>query len=56
VIDVRDRRNERRALCLGETDAARLITFVTTERGRKIRFVTAYPMHAKHRKIYRGMG
>jgi len=39
---------------LGETDAARLLTFVITERKDKIRFVTAHPMHAKQREIYRG--
>jgi uncharacterized DUF497 family protein len=41
-------------LCLGETNAARLLTFVITERSDKIRFVTAHPMRAKLREIYRG--
>ncbi len=44
----------RRRLCLGETNAARLLTFVITGRKGKIRFVTAHPMHAKQREIYRG--
>jgi uncharacterized DUF497 family protein len=41
-------------LCLGETNAATLLTFVITERNDKIRFVTARPMHTKQREIYRG--
>jgi len=41
-------------LCLGETNADRLLTFVITERKDKIRFVTAHPMHAKQQEIYRG--
>ena len=39
---------------VGETNAARLLTFVITERQDKIRFVTAHPMHAKQREIYQG--
>jgi uncharacterized DUF497 family protein len=54
VIEVQERKSERRRLCLGETNAARLLTFVITERSDKIRFVTAHPMHAKQREIYRG--
>ncbi len=54
VIEVQERGRESRRLCLGETDAARLLTFVVTERRGKIRFVTAHPMHAKQREIYRG--
>jgi hypothetical protein len=56
VIEVQERKRERRKLCLGETNAARLLTFVITERKDKIRFVTAHPMHAKQRQIYRGEG
>jgi uncharacterized DUF497 family protein len=41
-------------LCLGETNAATLLTFVITERNDKIRFVTARLMHTKQREIYRG--
>jgi uncharacterized DUF497 family protein len=54
VIEVQERKSERRRLCLGETNAATLLTFVITERSDKIRFVTAHPMHAKQREIYRG--
>ena len=54
VIEVQERKRERRRLCLGETNQARLLTFVITERKDKIRFVTAHPMHAKQREIYRG--
>ena len=54
VIEVQERKRERRMLCLGETNAARLLTFAITERKGKMRFVTAHPMHAKQREIYRG--
>ena len=54
VIEIQERKRERRRLCLGETNAARLLTFVVTERKDKIRFVTAHAMHAKQREIYRG--
>lgn len=54
TIRTQERKRERRGLCLGETNAARLLTFVITEREGKIRFVTAHPMHAKQREIYRG--
>jgi uncharacterized protein len=54
VIEVQERKRERRRLCLGETNAGRLLTFVITERKDKIRFVTAHPMHTKQREIYRG--
>ena len=54
VIEHQRRKRERRRLCLGETNAARLLTFVVTERKGKIRFVTAHPMDASQREIYRG--
>ena len=54
VIEVQERKRERRRLCLGETDEARLLTFIITERQDKIRFVTARLMHTKQREIYRG--
>lgn len=56
VIEVQERGRESRRLCLGVTDAARMLTFVVTERTGKIRFVTAHPMHAKQREIFRGDG
>jgi len=54
VIDRQEREGELRRLCLGETNAGRLLTLVVTERQGKIRFVTAHPMHEKQREIYRG--
>ena len=51
VIERQDR-NEIRQLCLGETDDGRLLAFVFTERGDKLRIVTAYPMHKKQREFY----
>ena len=32
VIEVQERKRERRRLCLGETNAARLLTFAIAER------------------------
>jgi uncharacterized protein len=54
VIEHQRRKHERRRLCLGETDRGRLLTFAVMERKGKIRFITAYPMPARHRDIYRG--
>lgn len=56
VIEHQRRKHERRRLCLGETNRGRLLTFVVIERKGKIRFITAYPMHASQRRIYRGEG
>lgn len=56
VIERQRRKHERRRLCLGETNRGRLLTFVVIERTGKIRFVTAYPMDALQRRIYRGEG
>jgi len=53
VIERQRRKHERRRLCLGETNRGRLLTFVVIERTGKIRFVTAYPMDALQRRIYR---
>jgi uncharacterized DUF497 family protein len=53
VIEHQIRMGEERRLCLGETPAGRLLTFVVTERSGKIRFITAYPMHKKQRELYR---
>jgi hypothetical protein len=46
------RKHERRRLCLGETRRGRLLTFVVIERKGKVRFVTAYPMHALQRRVF----
>ena len=54
VIEWQTRKHERRRLCLGETNAGRLLTFVVTERKGRIRFITAYPMHPRQREIYEG--
>jgi hypothetical protein len=54
VIERQRRKHERRRLCLGETHRGRLLTFVVIERQGKVRFVTAYPMHALQRRVYRG--
>ena len=54
VVERQRRKHELRRLCLGETNRGRLLTFVVTERTGKIRFVTAYPMDALQRRIYRG--
>ena len=54
VIERQRRKHERRRLCLGETSRGRLLTFVVIERSGKLRFVTAYPMHASQRGVYRG--
>jgi len=56
VIERQRRKHERRRLCLGETNRGKLLTFVVIERTGKIRFVTAYPMDALQRKIYRREG
>jgi uncharacterized DUF497 family protein len=56
MIERQRRKRERRRLCLGETNRGRLLTFVVVERTGKIRFVTAYPMDALQRRIYRGEG
>ena len=56
VIERQRRKHERRRLCLGETNRGRLLTFVVIDRTGKIRFVTAYPMDALQRRIYRGEG
>ncbi len=54
VIEHQRQNRERRRLCLGETNAGRLVTFAVTERKGKIRFFTAHPMHASQWEIYRG--
>ncbi len=54
TVEHQRRKQERRRLCLGESNRGRLLTFVVTERKGKIRFVTAYPMHEAQRRIYRG--
>jgi len=54
VIEHQLRSREKRMLCLGETRAGRLSTLVVTDRRGRVRIITAHPMHAKQRRIYRG--
>ncbi len=56
VIEHQMQDGEKRRLCLGETQAGRLLTFVATERSGKIRFITAHPIHKKQREFYREEG
>jgi uncharacterized DUF497 family protein len=51
VIEVQERKRERHRLCLGETNAARLLTFVIKERKDKIRLSRTRCM--KQREICR---
>ncbi len=43
---------ERRFAYYGETDARRPLTFIVTERGDKIRVVTAYDLDARQKRDY----
>jgi uncharacterized DUF497 family protein len=43
---------ESRYVYYGETDAGRLLAIIVTERGRKIRVVTAYALDAGQRRDY----
>lgn len=52
VVAVHIRQREERVLCLGESDAGRLLTVVFTKRTGKIRIVTAHPMSRKQRAAY----
>lgn len=46
------RGGERRILCLGQSDAGRLLTVVYTVREGKIRVVTAHPMNRRQRRFH----
>jgi uncharacterized DUF497 family protein len=46
------RKGESRTWCLGQTDAGRLINAVYTDRGGRVRAVTAFTMNRKERKFY----
>ena len=49
--------DEERTVCLGRTNAGRLLTFIYTERANKIRFVTVFPMSKHHVRVFlREMG
>ena len=45
-------RRERRYAALGETDAGRVLAFVYTKRGKKIRGITAFTAPRKLRGFY----
>jgi uncharacterized DUF497 family protein len=52
VVQYQERDGEDRVLVLGQTNAGRLLAVVYTERGEKIRVVTAYPMNKRLEAIY----
>ena len=43
---------EERFLCFGRTNSGRFLTVLYTERGGKIRVVTAYPMTRSQQRMY----
>ena len=49
-----DVNGDRRYVYYGETDARRLLAVIVTERGEKIRVVTAYDLDAGQRRDYFG--
>ncbi len=51
-VQVQLRSGETRTLCLGQTDAGRLVTVVYAIRRNCIRVVTAHPMNHKQREVY----
>ena len=52
VVQYQDLDDEERVLVLGQTNAGRLLAVVYTERGGKVRVVTAYPMSKRLQTIY----
>lgn len=52
IMETGERKGEARTVCLGRTDAGRPLIVVYTNRGGRIRVVTAYPAKRKKRKIY----
>ena len=52
VVQYEERDSEERVLVLGQTNAGRLLTVVYTERGEKIRVVTACPMSRRLEATY----
>lgn len=51
--DAKHSTKEARTLLLGITDEGRLLSVVFTERGAKIRVISARPMHKNERELYR---
>ena len=52
LIHEQDVEGEQRFVYYGETDAQRLLALVVTERGSKIRVVTAYNLDAAQKRDY----
>jgi uncharacterized DUF497 family protein len=46
------RNGEERVPHIGETDAGRILTVVTTMRGKKVRVVTAWPANKSYRRYF----
>jgi len=51
-IERSDSEGERRFVYYGETDAGRVLAVIVTERGERIRVVTAYDLDAGQRRDY----
>jgi uncharacterized DUF497 family protein len=49
---VQQHEGEERVLCLGRTNAGRLLTILYTERRGKIRVITAYEMTKEQQRLY----
>jgi uncharacterized protein len=47
-----NRKQETRRMVVGETDAGRVLTIVSTQRASRVRVITAYPANRRHRRIY----
>jgi uncharacterized protein len=50
--DVQSHESEPRVLCLGRTKSGRLLTVLYTERGGRVRVVTAYDMKKSQQRLY----
>ena len=51
-VDVQQDKGEPRVLCFGRTKSGRLLTVLYTERGGKVRVVTAYEMTKPQQRLY----
>ena len=52
VSEAQQEHGEIRWVCFGHTNKGRFLTVVVTERGGRLRLVTAYPMSRQQRKLY----
>lgn len=52
VKDKKHSQKERRLMILGKTDKKRLLSVIFTQRGKKIRIVSARPISRKERRLY----